>query len=725
MLTIQTKVSASNINYDIKNHVNEDKRVQILNHGNTFSIANRKGDIFPLENSVQGIYHRDTRYVNKLLFLLEGTSPVLLSSNIKEENELLSIDLINNTLTGIPKGILHIHRSQIVREGYFHEKIEFHNFYHKKIKSFFSLIYGGDFKDIFEVRGIQRKKTGKHLGYDAKDTRKSTFKYKGLDNITRTCIFNFSHEKQNIPVDDGIGALFDLNLSPQEKFLFEYSISFFEGEKIPAKTNFFIDIEAIRKDLKENRKLFPEITTSNEQFNHWINRSKTDLTSLLANVKTGKYPYAGVPWYNTAFGRDGLITGLETLWLAPQLSRDILLFLAENQAVEEDKYKDAEPGKILHETRNGELVNLNEVPFKQYYGTIDATPLFVILAGKYYERTADISTIKSIWPALKRATEWMEKYGDLDQDGFIEYQHKAENGLTNQGWKDSFDSVFYENGKLAQPPIALCEVQGYAYMARILMSSLALAMDERDYSTKLKHEAIQIKKRFNEKFWDEELGMFVLALDRHKRPCRVKTSNAGHALYTGIADKDKAKILVNSLLKPDMYSGWGIRTLSKESKKYNPMSYHNGSVWPHDVALIAAGMSHYGFQKDALKVMTGLFDASLFIPLQRLPELFCGFDRRKGEGLSDYPVACSPQAWSVSAVFLLLESILKISINPFEKVVKFENPVLPEYLEEIKIKGLKIDEISLNIEIKRFNMDQMVGINFDSTNTGWKLNVIK
>jgi glycogen debranching enzyme len=414
---------------------------------------------------------------------------------------------------------------------------------------------------------------------------------------------------------------------------------------------------------------------------------------------------------------------MELLWLAPVISKDVLLFLASRQATALIPEKDAEPGKIMHETRSGEMANTGEVPFGEYYGTIDATPLFVMLAGMYYQRTGDVDTIDRLWPHITAALSWIDNYGDLDGDGWVEYKHKAKSGLTNQGWKDSFDSIMHEDGELAEPAIALCEVQGYVYAAKKHAAGLAETRNDLALAKRLRKEADLLKKRFNEQFWDDRLNCFVLALDGSKQPCRVITSNAGHCLFTEIATEEHARKLADTLLHSDMFTGWGIRTLSAAEQRYNPMSYHNGSIWPHDNALIAYGLSLYGFKESVLKIMQGMFDASLFIDLQRLPELFCGFDRRRGEGPTAYPVACSPQAWSIAVVFMMLQACFRIDIDALSKKITFEQPLLPTYLEQVSITNLILGDSLCNLVLTRLETD--VGFNLLQKPDDWSVIITK
>jgi glycogen debranching enzyme len=700
-----------------------DDRVRILNHVDTFGIFDRWGDVKQMGEEVQGIYHRGMRFISDLEFRINGFLPLLLSSAIKEANEILSVDLTNPAMpdvrTGqfIPKGLLYIGRSKFVRNGACYEEMVFNNFGHETYEFEVSLQFDADFKDIFEVRGIRREHRGEVYEILHLPDNRVMICYEGLDKVrrfTRLCLCR----KPDI-WEQHSKAVFRIRLAPHERVALEYSLQFLTADEEQQVFDFRQARALMERDVQEGQRLIGTITTGNEQFNQWITRSRADLHSLLAATPSGKYPYAGVPWYNTAFGRDGIITALQTLWIAPDIARGVLRFLADTQATEEDAYRDAAPGKIVHEVRDGEMVALREVPFGRYYGTVDATPLFIVLAGAYYRRTADLPFLRELWPHIEAALNWIDKYGDIDGDGFVDYHHKSVNGLFNQGWKDSHDSISDEHGNLAEPPIALCEVQGYVYDAKMQAAALARVLGDEVRAATLEAEAATLKKRFNEQFWDEKLQLYVLALDGKKRPCRVRASNAGHSLFSGIADKDKAERVARELLQPDMFSGWGVRTLSTGEQRYNPMSYHNGSVWPHDVAMIARGCARYGLDAQTLELTAGLFDASVFLELQRLPELFCGFTRRRGEGPTDYPVACSPQAWSVGAVYMLLDACLHIDIDAAEKKVYFRNPVMPTNMRMIDIHNLKLGSGFARIQL--YCEHDAVGLRVRSCPEGWQV----
>jgi glycogen debranching enzyme len=686
-----------------------DDRTRVLLHGDTFAIFDRYGDIQPLGFGQQGIFYRETRHLSSLRMRIGGSRPLLLSSTVRDDNVLLAVDLTNPDMQ-LPsgeyllRGILHIYRNKFLTDGVCFDRFQLQNFGQVPIDVELSFEFGADFADIFEVRGQKREHRGTMLTEEI-DRSAVSLAYEGLDRVLRRTRIECS------PVCSGVGSagiVVPFHLEPQEEKTFTMDVICESNGVLRQHLGYDQGLRQIGNERISSPLSDLDIYTSNEQFNDLINRSRADLEMMIATTPMGPYPYAGVPWFSTVFGRDGIITALELLWLAPAVAKGVLSYLAATQAKAHDAERDSQPGKILHETRKGEMAQLHEVPFGQYYGSVDSTPLFVLLAAEYYRRTGDLEFIRSIWPNIEAALAWIDQFGDVDGDGFIEYARQAESGLLQQGWKDSQDSVFHEDGSLAKAPIALCEVQAYVYTAKSFISEVAQDLGLQDKCVALRSQAEELRKKFETAFWCDEISSFALALDSEKRQCRVRSSNAGQCLFSGIAPNTLVPRVIDSLTSPQMFSGWGIRTIASGEKRYNPMSYHNGSVWPHDNALIAYGVANSRTKDLALRILSGLLDLSIFVELHRLPELICGFSRRPGKGPTLYPVACSPQAWAAGAVFLVLQSCLGLLMSAKDSRIYLYYTALPESIQEVRIRNLKLGAASVDLALQRHA--QMVGV---------------
>ncbi len=679
-----------------------DDRTRVLKQGDTFALFDRRGDIHKIGLGEQGVYFEGTRFLSRLELLLNDRRPLLLSSTVNEDNALLAVDLTNPDMVRngdvvVPSGTIHIFRATFLWDGCCYERLRISNHGLLPIDARLTLRFDGDFADIFEVRGARRERRGtKSAEVSGAEAR---ICYEGLDGVTRIA---------RVVLDPAPATLspgemhYPIVLPPQgtETILITFVFEVGDNGNRPVD-HYDAAFHTASSTLALARARDCQVLTTNEQFNDWLNRSTADLHMMFTQTRHGTYPYAGVPWFSTPFGRDGIITALEYLWVNPDLARGVLRYLAAHQADQVEPERDAEPGKIMHEARSGEMAALGEIPFGRYYGGADTTPLFVILAGAHYERTADLDTARALWPHIERALGWMRRYGDLDGDGLLEYARRSRSGLLNQGWKDSNDSVFHADGSLAEAPIALCEIQGYAYGAYRAAAGLAEALGHEGQVAELRREAERLRVLIETTFWMEDQGTYAMALDGEKQPCQVLTSNAGHLLFSGVPSAERAARVASLLLGERFHSGWGIRTVADSEPRYNPISYHNGSIWPHDNALIALGLARYGAKQATLQLLTGLFDASLFMELHRMPELFCGFPRRAGQGPTAYPVACAPQSWSAAAVFLLLQSCLGLTINAARREVQFFHPALPPSLEQVRIRNLKIGGATLDLHIVR------------------------
>jgi len=690
--------------YVLATFAHPEEQPQVLKEGDTFAMFDRFGDIAVLAPGQEGVYHDDTRFLSHQELTVNGARPLYLGSSVEEANSLLVIDLMNPDLTVdghvvLAKGTLHIYRAKLLWKGACYEHLRLSHHGDESATVRLEVSFEGDFVDLFEVRGMRREHRGELLAPEVGQAE-VLLPYRGRDGRLRRTRVHFEPAPRGL---DAGRATFDLRLDPgQEHHLYMTVMCEAEGAPLHQAMPFHSALHENNAARTLHQGGRSTLQTSNPLVNLWLDRSVSDLEMLTTYLPTGPYPYAGVPWYSTTFGRDGILTALEYLWVDPSMARGVLAFLAATQAQEWDPERDAEPGKILHEARKSEMAHTREIPFGRYYGTVDATPLFLVLAGAYFRRTGDAAFMRSIWPNILAALQWIDRNAAADSDGFVTYARRSAEGLTQQGWKDSHDSVFHKSGDLAEAPIALCEVQGYVYQGRLALAGLAQALGHAQLAETQTQQAARLRLRFQSAFWCDDLGSYAIALDGHKKPCRVLSSNAGHVLWSGIAATDHARRIIDGLMGPEFFSGWGIRTIAAAQPRYNPMSYHNGSIWPHDNAIIAAGMARYGRTEEAVRLLASLFDASLHFERHRLPELFCGFPRRPGAGPTLYPVACSPQAWASAAPFGILQACLGLEIAADGAEISLHTPQLPPFIDWLRISRLGSPGPSCDVLLQRY-----------------------
>ena len=661
-----------------------------LKKNDTFAVFDSHGDIGASIGGQDGLFHCDTRYLSHLELLFNGSRPLLLHSAMRDDNLNYYVDLTNpdfyiDRKLVMQKDTVHISRTIYLKDGSLRERIALTNHGSESVSFSLSMLFASDFADIFEVRGMKRERRGTS-SIDSDQPPLVHLHYQGLDRTSRTTTLHF--EPVPTLLQDST-ARFDIELPPHGRTAIFATVTSGERPPLPTET-FLLGLTRLHRAQQFSMRGTASVETSNSVVNEIFCRSMADVQMLMTETEDGPYPYAGIPWYSTTFGRDGIITAMNMLWADPRIAAGVLRRLARLQSDRLDPLADSAPGKIVHEMRGGEMAAIGEVPFRQYYGTVDATPLFVILAGKYAERTSDWTLIRQLWPSIEAALSWIDRFGDLDGDGFIEYARGTETGLANQGWKDSHDSISHADGRLASGPIALVEEQAYVFAARQAGAMCARRLGFEDRAETLESQAANLRRQFEEAFWCSDLGFYGLALDGEKRLCRVRSSNAGHALFCGIAAPDRATATVASLMRSDFFSGWGIRTLSHGEERYNPMSYHNGSIWPHDNAMVAAGFARYGAKSATAAIFDAAMRAATYMDERRIPELFCGFRRRRGRGPVLYPVACAPQAWSASSPFAMIESLLGLEFHPEAGELRLNNPVLPPSLTSIRISNFQL-----------------------------------
>jgi glycogen debranching enzyme len=672
-----------------------------LKSGAVFVCARRDGDIRPARASGEGLYAQDTRHLSELRLTVGGSRPVLLSS-VMESGHHAVINATNSVLRSdrdviVPQETLNVRRTVLIGDRLFY-RVRVRSFGPEPVATTVEVSLAADFADVFEVRGVGRRTNGRQLP-PTHDGNRLGFAYLAEDGERRETLVELEPAPPRVRIDQGgrVHVAWDVDLDAGEAISLMITVlPAVDGRMRAAPT-----LEQVSARLDATHVDWvgrcARISTDNELFDRLIDASVRDLHALMMPVGDAMLPAAGIPWYVAPFGRDSLLSACESLILNPEVARGTLIVLAGLQAQADEAWRDAEPGKILHELRTGELARTGHIPHTPYYGTVDATPLFLMVAGGYYRWTLDLGTMVRLRPALDGALRWIDEWGDRDGDGFVEYEQRAPAGLINHGWKDSHDSIVHADGSLAEGPIALVEAQGYVYEAKLRIADVYDALDDAPRAEQLRSEAGVLRAAFNEAFWNPDEGFFALALDGRKAQVRSVTSNPAHCLYCGIVDDDKAALAAERLMAPDMFSGWGIRTLSGSSPAYNPMSYHNGSVWPHDNAIAAAGLKRYGFDAATNRIAAGMFDVASGARDFRLPELFCGFQRDGSRAIVAYPVACIPQAWAATAPFMLLQAMLGISAHAPQNRLTVDRPRLPDWLGAVEIRGIRVgsSEVSL------------------------------
>lgn len=697
------------------------ERSRILKHGDTFAVFDLLGDLPGQPRSVEGIYHRDTRHLHYLRLKLDGRTPLLLSSHVQRNNARLNVDLTNPDYWRdgqllLSRDTVHLGRMKFLWESGVYEILTLRNFANRHLRITVDLEFGADFSDIFEVRGLRREQRGTRE--DRVDgTCQVWLRYHGLDRQTRFTRIDFHPQPAELTT---ASARYVFELAPAQRVRVAIVVRCgSDTGEVPAAASLARGVRKAHRARVLASKRFPTITTGDELFNEWLCRSTADLVMLTTDTPYGPYPYAGIPWFSTVFGRDGLLTAFQVLWANPDYALGVLRFLAAHQADTRNPAQAAEPGKILHELRQGEMANTGEIPFGAYYGSVDATPLFVWLAAEYFRRTGDAAAMRALYPHIQRALEWFDTA--TDPWGFLRYSGETQRGLANQGWKDSEDSVFHADGQLARGPIALCEVQGYLYAARLGAATIARALGDHELAQVQEAKAAALQQQFEARFWLPERKYYALALDGDNRPCAVLASNAGHLLLSGICHPQRTQEVRAALLSPRFFSGWGIRTVAAGEARYNPMSYHNGSVWPHDNALIAMGFARYGDAEGFALLFHALFDAAVHMELRRLPELYCGFTRRRDAGPTLYPVACSPQAWAAAVPWALLGASLGIDVDAARSAVILRRPVLPRFLDWVRICNLRVLGGELTLHLRR--ADRTVAVEVEDASPGLRVEV--
>ncbi|BAT54459.1 hypothetical protein NOS3756_34290 [Nostoc sp. NIES-3756] len=673
-------------------------------------------------NDGKGLFCCDTRFLNRLELQIDGRSPVLLSSSA-EKGFALSVLCTNPKIDERMKPDTVSIRRELVLNGALFEEIEVANYSTTTITFELSISFDADFVDLFEVRGYGRDKRGRllrlveptsedggfhgdsvtslHTPHLSHKEESLTLAYQGLDGLIMESRIHFQHRQPDY--FKGYTAIWHLELPTHATQKLGYRVNMFTNNNSSSNVSAAVTlVQAKASEMMEEQNWVQTITNiraDKSNFNQVIERAEQDMYLLRQSFDKYKTVSAGVPWFSALFGRDSLITASQTLMLNPEIARETLMLLAAYQGKQEDEWREEELGKILHELRLGEMARCQEIPHTPYYGTVDATPLWLMLYSEYYSWTHDRETLEQLWPNALVAMEWIDR--NMQPTGYLTYHRRSKRGLDNQGWKDSGDCIVDRKGDLANGSIALCEVQAYVYAAKMRLTEIARMKKRLDLAERWQDEARSLKERFNEDFWIEDQDFCALALDGALKPVDSITSNPGHCLQLGIFTPEKAYSVAERLRAPDMFNGWGIRTLSSLSPAYNPMGYHIGSVWPHDNSLIAMGLRSLGLIDQALEIFQGLFDMTSQQPYQRPPELFCGYERNGDRSPVQYPVACTPQAWATGSIFQLLQMIVNLVPDAPNNCLRIIDPALPESINKLSLHNLQVGTTVLDLEFER------------------------
>ncbi|MEA2640223.1 MAG: hypothetical protein QOF51_1617 [Chloroflexota bacterium] len=683
----------------------------VIKQGNMFLLTNRGGDVLP--DSDQGLYFRDMRYLCEAVLRIDGMPAVPLLTNTGDGSAavfgLTNPELGDPTTTmSVRKETIGIRRDKRLGDGY-EESLTLENYGAQAAHLTLTLDFDADFVDMFQVRGVQPERRGT-LQPPRWRGNTLTLQYDGADGHGRSITLEFSHA----PDRHREGHLaYDLVLERGKRWELhiEGALRDQQGSQtIQPRAEEGASLESTHRAHEGQLVAGARIETDNSLFNEILARSFMDLHMLSMRQEGQSFFAAGVPWYVALFGRDSLLTAIQVAAYEPRMAAHTLRVLAERQATKLDDLRDAQPGKILHELRVGEMANLNEVPQTPYYGTVDATPLFLILLGIASAWTGTLDLFKELRDHVDAALAWIDQYGDSDGDGFVDYKTRSSMGLRNQGWKDSGNGVVMEDGRLAEPPIALPEVQGEVFLAWSMMAELYERAGDQGTADELSRKARVLYEAFNQQFWLPEQRYYAFCRQADGRFSKSIASNAAHALWTGIVDAKRAGAVVRRVLEADMFSGWGIRTLATSDVSYNPVDYQVGSIWPHDNSFIMAGMQHYGFGEEACQLFTAMLDTASKFENYRLPETFSGFDRAYSNVPVQYPVACSPQAWAAGSIPFMMQMSLGLHPDGFHRRLRVERPCLSAWLKSVTVKGLRVGEAEVDLRYERSGDTTLVAV---------------